>query len=287
MQVNSFFDQQTSTWTYLVFDQSSKDAIVIDPVLDYNPIGSKISFESIDKLTDAIESQSLNLRNIIETHAHADHLSGAAQLHKKFPQAQVGIGENITIVQKTFSKIFNFNDFDCSGSQFHHLFKDGEVFEAGTIKVKVISTPGHTPACLSYLIEDMVFTGDVLFQPDIGVGRCDFPEGSATDLYHSVTKKLYSLPDNTRVFVGHDYPPAGRIEQAETTILESKEKNIALPASRSEEDFVKFREQKDAKLNESKLIYPSIQLNINGVRLPEKQANGLRYLNIPVFVEGE
>ena len=280
--LETFFDKDTYTLTYVVYDENSKDAIVIDPVLDYDPAASKISYDSILKVQDFINSKKLNVHYILETHAHADHLTGAAELKKRIPTAKVGIGKNITKVQDLFSGVFNLKDFNTNGVQFDILLNEEEPLEAGTIAIKTIFTPGHTPACSSYLIDDMIFTGDALFMPDFGTGRCDFPAGSAKDLYHSIHEKLYKLPDETRVLTGHDYQPNGRELKYESTIGESKESNIQLKESTTEAEFVEFRTKRDATLAAPRLLLPSIQVNIDAGHLPLVEDNGARYLKIPV-----
>ncbi|WP_417336191.1 MBL fold metallo-hydrolase [Halobacteriovorax marinus] len=280
--LKTFFDKDTYTLTYVVYDENSKDAIIIDPVLDYDPAASKISDESIRKVQDFVNSKSLNVHYILETHAHADHLTGAAELKKRIPSTKIGIGKNITKVQDLFSGVFNLKEFNTNGIQFDVLLNEDETLNAGTIEVKTIFTPGHTPACSSYLIDDMVFTGDALFMPDYGTGRCDFPAGSARDLYHSVHEKLYKLPDTTRVLTGHDYQPNGRELRYESTIGESKESNIQLKETTTEAEFIEFRTKRDATLSAPRLLLPSIQVNIDAGHLPHEEDNGSRYLKIPV-----
>jgi len=280
--LETFFDKDTYTLTYVVYDENSKDAIIIDPVLDYDPAASKISDESIRKVQDFVNSKSLNVHYILETHAHADHLTGAAELKKRIPSTKIGIGKNITKVQDLFSGVFNLKEFNTNGIQFDVLLNEDETLNAGTIEVKTIFTPGHTPACSSYLIDDMVFTGDALFMPDYGTGRCDFPAGSARDLYHSVHEKLYKLPDTTRVLTGHDYQPNGRELRYESTIGESKESNIQLKETTTEAEFIEFRTKRDATLSAPRLLLPSIQVNIDAGHLPHEEDNGSRYLKIPV-----
>jgi len=282
MTIQPFFDPQTFTLTYLVYDPTTRDAIVIDPVLDYDAGGSQTSTASVEKLAQVIESEGLKLHYVLETHAHADHLSGSQYLRSRFG-AQVAIGARITEVQDTFKALFDLPpDFATDGSQFDRLLADGEVLRAGALAIQVLATPGHTPACVSYHIEDAIFTGDALFTEDYGVGRCDFPRGSASDLYRSVHARLYSLPDATRVFVGHDYQPGGRAMRFETTIGLSKEENIQLRQSTPEETFVRFRKERDATLSPPKLLFPSVQVNVNAGRLPRPHENGRRYLSIPI-----
>lgn len=287
LKVETFFDKATYTLTYIVFDPSTKDAIIIDPVWDYDPAASKLSNESVKKVLGFVEQEKLNVHYSLETHAHADHLTGSAELKKYIPNLKIGIGKNITKVQETFGNVFNLKDFNTSGVQFDVLLDEGKLLEAGSIKVKTIFTPGHTPACSSYVIEDMVFTGDALFMPDYGTGRCDFPMGSAKDLYHSIHEKLYALPDETKVFTGHDYQPNGRELKYQSTIGESKAQNIQLKGETSEAEFVSFREARDATLSEPRLLLPSIQVNIDAGHLPKSEDNGTAYLKMPLRIEEE
>jgi glyoxylase-like metal-dependent hydrolase (beta-lactamase superfamily II) len=262
--VKAFFDEATYTLTYILHDESTKDAVIVDPVWDYDPLASQMSSESVDKVVEYVKSNGLKIHFILETHAHADHLSGAQLLKKHFPRARLAIGQHIRLVQETFKPVFNLPEsFKTDGSQFDLLLKEGEDVTAGSLNIKIFHTPGHTPACSSYLIGDRIFTGDSMFMPDGGTGRCDFPKGSATDLYNSITKKLYALPDTTKVYVGHDYQPGGRQLAYETTIAEEKEKNIQLPEGRSQAEFVEFRSKRDATLTLPKLIFQSVQVNIN------------------------
>lgn len=280
-QIKAFYDPRTYTLTYVVWDPGTKDAVVIDPVLDYDPGASKTWTESVDAVSAFLKDEGLQLRYVLETHAHADHLSASQLLRKRF-DAKVAIGEPIKVVQKTFKPIFDLGaDFATDGSQFDLLLKDGQTLTAGALRIETIATPGHTPACLSFKVDDAVFTGDALFTEDYGTGRCDFPAGSASDLYDSV-QKLYALPDETRVFVGHDYQPGGREVRWETTIGKSKAQNPQLRASTSKEEFVKMREARDATLAAPRLLLQSVQVNINAGRLPKPRANGMRYLNIPI-----
>lgn len=282
MEIEALYDRDTFTLTYLVFDADTRHAVVIDPVLDYDPKGSKTSTTSADKLLETIKKRDLNVSWILETHAHADHLTSSQLLAKELG-AKIAIGEHIKEVQRTFKEVFDLGeDFATDGSQFDRLLADGETLEVGPLKIEVLHTPGHTPACVSYKIGDAVFTGDALFMHDYGTGRCDFPRGSARALYHSIADKLYALPDETRVFVGHDYQPGGRDVAYETTIGRSKAENPQLRTETTEAEFVKFREDRDATLAAPRLLLPSVQINIDAGRLPKPHANGQRYLSIPL-----
>lgn len=283
MQVQHFFDPETYTLTYLVIDSKSRDTVIIDPVLDFEPASGVVSETSINHVIDYIKKENLNIKGILETHAHADHLSSSQVLKKLFPDAILAIGEKIKVVQEVFKGIFNIEYLKTSGVQFDYLFKDFEEVNFGSLKMKAIPTPGHTPACMSYLFGDALFTGDALFMPDYGTGRCDFPKGSAKDLYQSVTKNLYTLPDETRVFVGHDYSPNGREMKFETTIGESKKNNIQLKMNTPEKDFVEFREKRDKTLKSPRLLLPSIQINADAGHMPPKEENGVAYLKLPLF----
>lgn len=282
MKIEPFFDPDTFTLTYLVYDPVSRDAIVIDPVLDYDPASATTSTGSLEEVEAFATRERLRIHVTLETHAHADHLSGGQYLKERFG-ADVGIGARVREVQSTFRDVFDLGpSFRVDGRQFDRLFEDGETITAGTLEIEVLSTPGHTPACVSYKIGDAVFTGDALFIEDYGTGRCDFPGGSADALYTSVHERLYSLPDDTRVFVGHDYLPNGRALRCETTIGASKEKNVQLRESTTRGAFVELRKTRDAALSAPRLLYPSVQVNVDAGRLPELRANGRRYLVIPI-----
>lgn len=284
MEIKTFFDDRTWTFTYVVWDPETHDAVVIDPVLDYEPQASKTWTESAEEVIDFVKGKELNLHYILETHAHADHLSGSQIIKDAFPEAKIGIGERITEVQAVFKDVFDLpEDFPTDGRQFDLLLEEGESLKAGTIEIDTIYTPGHTPACATYQIDDAVFTGDAMFMPDMGTGRCDFPGGSAGDLYDSI-QKLYELPDDTRVFVGHDYQPGGREVKWETTIAEQKANNIQLPEGRTKEEFVKFRTERDATLDAPKLLFQSVQVNVDAGKLPDPHENQVRYLRIPINV---
>jgi glyoxylase-like metal-dependent hydrolase (beta-lactamase superfamily II) len=281
MHVEPFYDPRTSTLTYVVSDPTTKDAVVIDPVLDFDPASGRVWTESVDRVTEYLHRAQLRVVFVLETHAHADHLSGAQLLRRRF-DARVGIGERIREVQEAFRPIFDLpTTFATDGRQFDRLLADGEIVRAGSMAIEVIATPGHTPACLTYRIGDAVFTGDALFTEDYGTGRTDFPRGSAEALYDSI-QRLYALPDETRVFVGHDYQPGGRAVRWETTIGASKAKNPQLSATTTREAFVAARRARDATLPAPRLLYPSVQVNIDAGRLPPPHANGTRYLVLPV-----
>jgi glyoxylase-like metal-dependent hydrolase (beta-lactamase superfamily II) len=281
MHVEPFFDPRTSTLTYVVHDPSTRDAVVIDPVLDFDPASGRIWTESVDRVGDHLRREQLRLHFVLETHAHADHLSGSQLLRRRF-DARVAIGARIREVQETFRPVFDLpGSFATDGRQFDRLLADGEVVHAGALAIEVIPTPGHTPACVTYRIGDAIFTGDALFTEDYGTGRCDFPRGSADALYDSI-QRLYALPDATRVFVGHDYQPGGREVRWETTIAASKARNPQLSATTSREAFVATRQARDAALPAPRLLYPSVQVNIDAGRLPPAHPNGTRYLVTPI-----
>ncbi|MDC0722840.1 MBL fold metallo-hydrolase [Nannocystis bainbridge] len=283
MKIEHFYDARTNTLSYLVYDPRTRDALVIDPVLDYEPVGSKVWEESVTAIATRIRALDLRLGMLLETHAHADHLSGSQVLKRRFPGVPLAIGAAITEVQAVFRDIYDLGPgFPVDGSQFDRLLGDGERFAVGALQVEAIATPGHTPACMSYRIGDAVFVGDAMFMPDYGAGRCDFPAGSARALWRSITGRLYALPDVTRMFVCHDYQPGGRPLAWQTTVGEQKADNIQLPAGREEDDFVAFRTARDATLDAPKLLYPSVQVNIAGGRLPSPGPSGRSFLKIPL-----
>jgi glyoxylase-like metal-dependent hydrolase (beta-lactamase superfamily II) len=285
MEIKTFFDARTWTLTYVVHDPTSRDAVIVDPVLDLDPASGRVFAESVDQVLDFVRTNNLNVRWILETHAHADHLTGAQEL-KRHLGAPVAIGRRITEVQAIFAPVFDL-DIPKDGSQFDRLVGHEETLDAGTLSVRTLSTPGHTPACMSFVIGDAVFTGDALFMPDYGVGRCDFPGGSADALYTSVHDVLYTLPAATRVFVGHDYQPGGRAVAFETTIGASMDANIHLKAATSRADFVAFRTARDATLSAPKLLLPSIQVNVDAGRLPAPGVSGRRHLKLPIKLDLE
>ena len=283
VSVKEFFDKATWTLTYVVYDETTRDAVVLDPVWDYDPASSKMTTHSANAVLDFIKEKSLNVHYILETHAHADHVSGSQILKQHLPQSKVGIGARIKDVQEVFKKVFNLDPhFKTDGSQFDLLLEEEKTLQAGSLSIETIYTPGHTPACSSYVIGDNVFTGDAIFMPDYGTGRCDFPAGSADELYSSVHEKLYKLPDHYNVFVGHDYQPNGRPVQFQTTIGEQKATNIQLKSETTREQFVHFRTTRDNTLAAPRLLLPSVQVNIDAGHLPAPENNGTRYLKIPV-----
>ncbi len=284
MQIKTFYDTRTSTLTYAVYDPETKDAVVIDPVQDFDAPSGQLWRESVDEVIQFLNDNHLKLHWVLETHAHADHLSGAPLLKEACPNVKVAIGANITKVQKVFKGIFNLPaEFPTDGSQFDRLLHEGETLAAGTLQIETTYTPGHTPACATYRIGDALFTGDALFMPDSGTGRCDFPGGSATDLYRSVQQKIYTQPDETRVFVGHDYQPGGREVRYQSTVGAQKQGNIALRGDSTEAEFVAFREKRDATLPAPKLLFQSVQVNVDAGRLPKPEGEHA-YLKIPLNV---
>lgn len=280
MQIEPFFDPDTFTLTYVVFDPRTGDAAVIDPVLDYDVLASRTSTRSVERVAAFVRQQELRVHFILETHAHADHLTGSQWLARHVG-GRIAIGEQIRRVQATFREALDLPQLATDGSQFDRLLADGEVLEAGALRIEVIATPGHTPACVTYRIGDALFTGDALFMHDYGTGRCDFPGGSAEALYDSIAR-LYALPEATRVFPGHDYQPGGRAVAWETTIARSKQDNPQLRGTTTKAEFVALRTARDRTLQAPRLLYPSIQINLDAGRLPAPHANGRRYLAIPI-----
>lgn len=277
----AFFDPVTWTITYVVADLDTGCAAIIDPVLDYDFKSGCTSTASADRVLDYVRKQGLHVEWILETHAHADHLSGAHYL-KSHVGGKIAIGEHIRAVQSTFKAIFNLeHSFAPDGSQFDHLLKDGETFRIGNMEMSALHVPGHTPADMAYRVSDAVFVGDTLFMPDVGTARADFPGGDAHQLYRSI-RKLLLLPVQTRVFVCHDYPPGEREPQWETTVGEQRRANIHVHDGISEEAFVAMRAARDATLGMPTLILPSIQVNIRAGGLPPPEENGISYLKIPV-----
>lgn len=279
--VTAFYDPATYTVSYVVRDPASDACAIIDPVLDYDPKSAHIAHHSADAIRDHITWEGLRVEWILETHAHADHLS-AAQYLKGHVGGRVAIGEHIRTVQQAFAPLFDLGaDFPTDGSQFDHLLADGESFRIGALEARVLHTPGHTPACVTYVIGDAAFVGDTLFMPDYGTARADFPGGNARTLYRSI-RRILDLPMQTRLFMCHDYPPGGRAPDWETTVAAERAGNLMVRDGISEDEFVRRREARDATLAAPVLILPSLQVNIRAGRLPEPAANGVRYLRIPL-----
>ena len=279
--VTGFFDKDTNTISYVVKDPSSTSAAIFDSVLDIDYAAGRLAFASADRIIAHVMTHGLKVEWLIETHAHADHLSAAPYLQQSLG-GKIGIGERITIVQEVFGKIFNAGtEFQRDGSQFDRLFKDGDIYSIGNLTARVMHTPGHTPACMTHIIGDAAFAGDTLFMPDGGTARADFPGGDARQLYQSI-KKVLSLPENTRLFMCHDYGPNGRDIRWETTIGEERRHNIHVRDGISEDEFVAMRTARDLTLSMPRLIIPSIQVNIQAGKLPEPEDNGTRYLKVPL-----
>ena len=279
--VQSFFDPATWTVSYVVYEKEGSACAIIDSVLDYDAKSGRTRTTSADKLVEFVQQKNLRVDWILETHAHADHLSAAHYLRRKLG-GKIAIGAAITDVQDVFKGIFNLEPgFRPDGHQFDHLLRDGETFAIGALTAEALSVPGHTPACMAYRVGDTVFVGDTLFMPDVGTARCDFPGGDAHTLYRSV-RRLLSLPAETRLFMCHDYPPEGRTASWETTVAEQRAGNIHVHDGVSEEDFVKMRTARDATLEMPVLILPSVQVNIRAGEMPPKEDNGVAYLKIPL-----
>lgn len=283
IQVKEFFDKATWTMTYVVWDSFSRDAVIIDPVWDYDPAASQLTKVSYNLLRNFIESESLRPHYVIETHAHADHVTSSQLIKQDYPQVRVAISSGILDVQSVFRNIFGLGaEFAVDGSQFDYLVNDGDLLRAGSLQVRALATPGHTPACMSFIIGDRIFVGDSLFMPDSGTGRCDFPLGSAEILYHSIHERLYSLPDHFEVFTGHDYMPNNRPLRFHASLAEEKAQNIHLKSTTSREEFIAFRTTRDKTLSAPRLLLPSIQINMAAGHLPPTDAEGRSYLRIPI-----
>ncbi|MFT4792757.1 MAG: glyoxylase-like metal-dependent hydrolase (beta-lactamase superfamily II) [Paracoccaceae bacterium] len=280
--VTPFFDEATNTITFVVRDPSSSACAVVDSVLDFDFASGRTKTDSADAVIKFIKDNRLDLQWILESHVHADHLSAAPYIQQALG-GKIGIGDQITVVQDTFGKVFNAGtEFERDGSQFDQLFKEQDRFQIGALTGVVLHTPGHTPACLTYVIGDAAFVGDTLFMPDFGTARCDFPGGSAETLFNSI-QKILSLPGDTRIFVGHDYKAPGREDYAwETTVAAQKAANVHVGAGKTASDFVKMREDRDATLAMPRLIVPSIQVNMRGGNMPPPEDDGNVYLKVPV-----
>lgn len=280
-QVKPFFDPDTWTVTYVIYERPGSSCAILDSVLDYDPKSGRISTKSADAVIDFVKRNQLSVEWILETHAHADHVTAAPYLQEKLG-GLIGIGENIKTVQDVFKGIFNLEaSFKTDGSQFNKLFVDGEKFNIGLLAAEVMSLPGHTPACIAFKIGDAVFVGDTIAMPDVGTARCDFPGGDASVLYKSI-KKLLSLPPDTRLFMCHDYPPLGRDVRFESTVREEREKNIHVHDGVSEEAYVTMRSERDKTLAMPVLILPAVQINIRAGHLPPPEDNGVSYVKIPL-----
>jgi glyoxylase-like metal-dependent hydrolase (beta-lactamase superfamily II) len=285
LQIEGFFDPTTATVSYIVMDSESRHCALIDSVLDYDPKAGRTSTASADQLIARVGELGATVEWILETHAHADHLSAAPYLKQKLG-GRIAIGEHIRRVQDVFGKLFNAgSDFAHDGSQFDHLFRDGETFRIGTLEAEVMHTPGHTPACLTYVLRDgedvAAFVGDTLFMPDYGTARCDFPGGDARTLFRSINKVL-SLPPHTRIYLCHDYQPGGRATRFVTSVTEQRQMNVHVRDGISEEEFVAMRTARDATLEMPVLLLPSVQVNMRAGQLPPPEDNGIRYLKIPL-----
>lgn len=280
--VTAFFDEATNTVSYVVRDPQGAACAIVDSVLDFDYASGRTDTASADEILAFVKTHALEVAWIVETHVHADHLSAAPYLQERVG-GKIGIGSEITTVQDTFGKVFNEGTaFQRDGSQFDQLFKDGDSFHVGQMRADVMHTPGHTPACMTYVIGDAAFVGDTLFMPDFGTARCDFPGGSAGDLYDSI-QRILALPDATRIFVCHDYKAPGRDEFAwETTVEAEKNSNVHIGGGATREDFVALREGRDATLGMPKLIIPSLQVNMRAGQMPEPDAAGKVFLKVPV-----
>jgi glyoxylase-like metal-dependent hydrolase (beta-lactamase superfamily II) len=281
-EIKAFFDQATFTVSYVVADPATRQCAIIDSVLDYDPSSGRTSTASAEQIIDYVKTNTLSVSWILETHAHADHLSAAPYL-KNTLGGQTAIGQHITQVQEVFGKLFNVEpDFRSDGRQFDHLFSDNETFSIGTLSAQALHTPGHTPACMTYLINDVAFVGDTLFMPDYGTARCDFPGGDARILYRSI-QRILALPETTRLFLCHDYKAPGRDEYCwETTVSAEKRQNIHVHHGITEEAFVNMRSTRDATLDMPRLLLPAVQVNMRAGQPPPPESNGMRYLKIPL-----
>jgi glyoxylase-like metal-dependent hydrolase (beta-lactamase superfamily II) len=281
MVIQHLFDPVTWTLTYVVYDELEKVGVVIDSVTDFDPKSGWTSFRSCEQVAAFIDASKLRILYVMDTHAHADHLTGMSFFARRYKARRV-IGDKITLVQETFRDVFNLGaGFAVDGRQFDVLLRDGQTLTVGSLRIEGIHTPGHTPACMTYRIGDAVFVGDVIFMPDYGTARCDFPKGSADVLYDSI-QRLYALPDSTRVLTGHDYQPGGRPLRFESTIDEEKRANVHLREGTPRTEFVAFRRKRDATLDLPNLIIPSVQVNIRAGERPEPESNGVSYLKVPL-----
>ncbi|MEO0480792.1 MAG: MBL fold metallo-hydrolase [Planctomycetota bacterium] len=285
MNVQHFYDERTGSLSYIVTEEATKTALVIDPVLDFDAASGRVWNASNERMTKFLEDGSYTVPYVLETHVHADHFSGAQWFRKRF-SAKTVISAHVCAVQKTLGPLFNMGkDFPTDGRQFDILIDDGATLEAGGLSIKVIPTPGHTPASISYLIGDALFVGDSIFQPDSGTARCDFPGGSAAELYDSI-QRMYALPDQTRIFTLHDYQPGGRELQFVSTVAEQKQSNRDLRHDTTKEEFIALRKKLEEGKDAPRLILPSLQVNLRGGHLPDPESNGVAYLKIPLNAFG-
>ena len=286
MKIQEFFDPRTSSLTYVTYDEAERLGVVIDSVLDFDPASGRTWTESADRVSRFLDEEHISVPYVLDTHAHADHFSAMPYFKERFGAKSV-IGADIVKVQRAFRDVFNLgDDFPCDGRQFDLLLKDGDTLAIGPLEVEALHTPGHTPACMSYRIQDALFVGDLLFQPDYGTARCDFPGGSAEELYAS-TQRLYSgLPDKTRTFTCHDYQPGGREVAFESSLAQQRASNVQLSATTAKEDFIRFREQRDATLSMPRLMLAAVQINIRAGQFPEPEENGLSFLKLPLNAFG-
>ena len=285
MIIHSFLDKDTETFTHVLVDEASKHCAIIDPVLDFDPKAAKTTYDSADKVIKFVKEQGLTLDYIIETHAHADHLSSAPYIKEKLG-GQIVIGKHIDTVQKTFKSIYHFTDLATDASQFDILTEEDTTLKLGDITINAMHVPGHTPADMAYQVSDgkklAVFVGDTIFAPDVGTARCDFPNGSSEDLYDSI-QRLLALPDDTLLYLCHDYPPKeGRPHTPSTTVIDQKQRNVHVKQGTTKAEFVRMRNERDKTLPMPRLILPSVQVNINAGELPKPESNGIRYLKLPL-----
>lgn len=280
--VRGFFDTRTNTVSYIVKDPGSSACAIIDSVLDFDYAAGRMSYDSADKLIADIKERDLHVEWLIETHVHADHLSAAPYIQQKLGSGKIGIGEQIVEVQDVFGKVFNEGtEFERNGSQFDRLFKEGDTYQIGKLNAYVMHTPGHTPACMTHVVGDAAFVGDTLFMPDGGTARADFPGGDARALFHSI-QRILSLPDDTRLFICHDYGPNGRAINWQTSVLDEKNHNIHVGEGKGVDEFVELREARDKTLAMPSLIIPALQVNMRAGQLPEADADGNQYLKVPL-----
>lgn len=283
--VEAFYDQDTGTLSYVVFDEDTRDGVIIDPICDFDQASGRIEFKSVKALLKYVNVHGVKVHMLMETHAHADHISGSQFLKAHLGGVRVAIGRHVTEVQRLFQKAYWYPDgLATDGSQFDLLLVEETEVAAGSLRFRVIHTPGHTPACCAYVFDGLAFCGDSLFMPDYGTGRCDFPGGSAATLYDSIVDKIYRLPDDTLLCTGHDYCPGGRNMRFGATVREQKDANIHLKTGTTRDEFVAFRQGRDKALNVPKLLHASVQVNVQAGKLPAKLPNGGQYVMVPLSV---